>query len=297
MPPERQEGAKLLVGLLRNMTGAEREEAFYSKDSKGITFEQAGFTPVPSVAAAPLTGTALIDQQIANVRNEIARMDDMTGQNLIAPGLFTEDSYLTTTELQVEKEALLQTAERLERRKQAQAQLEASLSTVVHSPRLLIRAGLDYKDPRAAIAAALESDPIQATDLMDPENKSKTPPAQKLANAVNQFSAAEGGGAADQLLRLLDENAYVRQSILMSTSRDDIELSAEFRQRNREIVAQTEALAELLEREERIEERLLPGVRSYLDIKKWTSMSEETADDRFFKAFYLLAATEAASSR
>jgi hypothetical protein len=298
MPPERLEGAKLLVGLLRNMTEAEREEAFYSPDSKGITFEQAGFTPVPSVAAAPLTGTALIDQQIANVRDEIARMDDMTGRSLIAPGLFTEDSYLTTTELQVEKEALLQTAERLERRKQAQAQLGASLPTVVHSPRLLIRAGLDYKDPRTAIAAALTSDPIEATDLTDPENeRAKSPPAQKLQNAVDQFSAAEGGGAADQLLMLLDENAYARQSTLLAALREDGELSAEFRQRNREIIAKTEALAELLEREERIEERLLSGVRSYLNMDKWTRMSEETADDRFFKAFYLLAATETASSR
>lgn len=292
LPPERREGAELLAGLLRNMTDVELEEAFLSDTPTGITL---GFTQLPSdVPTAPVQVDSL-ERRLDDVQRELIRMEEMTGQTGFAPGLYTEDSYLTVEELALERQGLEETASQLQLRMQAQGAAETLLPDVWNSPAVLSNVVLDYEDPRATIAGALATVPISPADTMALQSLSVA--QQTFESASERFLEPTGGSAADQLFDLLSNYSLAHQSTLGATQRGDSAMSQEVKLRNREIVRQTEALAELIQRDKSLADRLSQDVRSYLDVDKWSQMPEKTADDRFFKAYFLLAATEKAAIR
>jgi len=294
LPLERQEGAELLLGLLRNMTDAELEEAFLSATPPGITLEAAGFTQLPEDVSVAPTREDPLERQLTNVTEELTRMEEMTGRVGFVPGLFTDDAYLTQVELAAEKQGLAETAAEIQARIEAQGQLEASLPDVWDSPTTLFNVALDYEDPRKTISDALGGVPVSATDAMALGNVSVA--SQAVTSASKRFLEPTVGGAADQLFDFLQQYSYAHQLTLPVAARTP-RIAQEAELRNREVVRRTEVLVDLMQRDRQLANRLSIDVRAYLDAEKWSRMPEATADDRFFKAYFLLAATEKAALR
>ena len=284
----------MLVGLLQNMTDAQLEEAFLSDTPTGMTLEGAGFSPLPEDVSVAPTREDPLERQLTNVTEELTRMEEMTGRVGFVPGLYTDDAYLTQVELEAERQGLAETAAQLQARIEAQGQLKASLPDVFDSPATLFNVALDYENPRATIAGALATVPVSVSDPVGLGNISKA--EQVIKGASTLFLEPTGGGAADQLFDLLKQNGNAHQSTLPAAMRT-AQISQEMELRNREIVRRTEALVDLMQSDPQLADRLSMDVRAYLDVDKWSRMSEATADDRFFKAYFLLAATEKAAIR
>jgi hypothetical protein len=295
LPLERQEGAELLLGFLRNMTDAELEEAFLKlPNPPGITLEAAGFTQLPEDVSVAPTREDLLERQLTNVTEELTRMEEMTGRGGFVPGLFTDDAYLTQVELAAEKQDLAETAAQLQARIEEQDRLKALLPNVWDSPATLFRVDLDYKDPRRTIADALRAVPISASDPTTLGNVSVASQAVTLAS--NQLLEPTVGDAADQLFDFLQQYSYAHQ-LTLPVAAQTPRMAQEAELRNRGVVRRTEVLADLMQRDRKLADRLSMDVRAYLDVEKWSRMPEATADDRFFKAYFLLAATEKAALR